>query len=57
MNSTVAYAEPQSSFFSYYVTQCFQRIYFATSSLWGADGASVFGSSTVEVEEELASFM
>ena len=57
MNSTLAYTEPQANFFSYYVTQCFQHIHFATSSLWGAEGASVFGSSSIEVEVELASFM
>ena len=56
MNGTVALVEPQSSFFSYYVTQCFQHIHFATSSLWGAEGSSVFGSSSVELERELASF-
>ena len=56
MNSTLAYAQPQASFFSYYVTQCFQHVHFATSSLWGAEGASVFGSSSVELEREQASF-
>ena len=56
MNRTVALVEPQADFFSYYVTQCFQHIHFATSSLWGAEGSSVFGSSNVELERELASF-
>lgn len=28
----------QVSFLSYYATQCFQHIYLATSTLWGANG-------------------
>ena len=56
MNGTLAFTEPQTDFFSYYVTQCFQHIHFATSSLWGAEGASVFGRSSVELDRELASF-
>ena len=38
----------QTSFLSYYVTQCFQHIYLATSTLWGADGHSIFGTDTVQ---------
>ena len=38
----------EESFLSYYVTQCFQHTYLATSTLWGEDGRSVFGSNPVE---------
>ena len=39
---------------SLYVTQCFQHIYLATSSLWG-EGA-LFGTSTVEFDPSIATF-
>ena len=38
MNSTIANTEPQASFFSNYVTQCFQHIYLVTSSLGSRGG-------------------
>ena len=38
----------QTSFLSYYVTQCFQHIYLATSTLWGAEGQSIFGTDVVQ---------
>ena len=39
---------------SLYVTQCFQHIYLATSSLWGK--GSLFGTSTVEFDPFIATF-
>ncbi len=41
---------------SLYATECLQHIYLSTSSLWGEDGASVFGDSSIELANELASF-
>ena len=47
----------KAPFLSSYVTQCFQHIYFATSTLWGADGGgSVFGSDSLEFTRGMASF-
>ena len=48
--------ELQASFLSYYVTQCFQHIYLATSTLWGEDGQSVFGSDSLEFTRGTTSF-
>ena len=41
---------------SYYVTQCFQHAYLATSTLWGEEGQSVFGSNLAEYTRGSASF-
>ena len=46
----------QESFLSYYVTQCFQHVYLATSTLWGEDGQTVFGSNIAEFMRGSASF-
>ena len=46
----------QTQFLSYYVTQCFQHIYLATSTLWGADGQSVFGSNFIELTGGITTF-
>ena len=54
MNETLAAAVSLTSNFSFYVTECFQHIYFATSTLWGA--GRLFGNGTVEVERQIASF-
>ena len=56
MNNTIAETESQADHFSFYVTQCFQHIYLATSSLWGPAGASVFGDSSVKLESDLGLF-
>ena len=56
MNTTVMSTGIQRRFFSYYATQCFQHVYLATSTLWGEPGSSVFGTSSVELERDLASF-
>ena len=42
--------------FSYYATQCFQHIYFATSTLHGQRSQSVLGSETVEIGPEVVIF-
>ena len=52
----IIHALRQMSFLSYYVTQCFQHIYLATSTLWGADGHSVFGSDSLEFTGSMTSF-
>ena len=44
----------QSPDVSYYVTQCFQHIYFATSTLWGE--GNIFGTDPVNLGIELLSF-
>lgn len=54
MNQTLAAASSRTPDFSYYVTECFQHIYLATSTLWGAGG--LFGTSSVEVGRQIASF-
>lgn len=46
----------QVSFLSYYLTQCFQHIYFATSTLWGKEGQSVFGTDSIEFSGGTTSF-
>ena len=46
MNSSIIDATPQLNGFSFIATQCFQHIYFATSTLWGTDG--ILGSSSTE---------
>ena len=54
MNQTLARASSKTPDLSYYVTECFQHIYLATSTLWGP--GQLFGTSSVEVEREVASF-
>ena len=56
MNNTIAETGSQADHLSFYVTQCTQHIYLATSSLWGEAGASVFGDSSVELESDLGLF-
>ena len=46
----------QVSFLSYYVTQCFQHIYLAASTLWGDGEGSVFGSNSIEFTSGTTSF-
>ena len=54
MNETLAAAVSLTSHFSFYVTECFQHIYFATSTLWGM--GRLFGNGTIEVDRQIASF-
>ena len=54
MNETLAATVSLTSKFSFYVTGCFQHIYFATSTLWGE--GRLFGNSSVEVQRQIASF-
>ena len=54
MNETLAAAVSLTSKFSFYVTECFQHIYFATSTLWGE--GRLFGNGTIEVQRQIASF-
>ena len=54
MNETLAATVSQTSNFSFYVTECFQHIYFATSTLWGM--GNLFGNATIEVERQISSF-
>lgn len=39
---------------SYYLTQCLQHVYFATSTLWGP--GRILGTDTVNAGEDLISF-
>ena len=39
---------------SYYLPQCFQHIYFATSSLWGEGG--VYGTDAVQIGQDIGTF-
>lgn len=50
MNSSIVALERKEElgFFSFYITSCFQHIYFATSTLWGEEGRSLFGQGIVE---------
>lgn len=41
---------------SVYVSQCFQHIYFASSTLWGQEDETLMGSNPVEVTSDVASF-
>lgn len=56
MNSTIKETASRVANFSYFATQCLQHVYLATSTLWGLEGSSVFGSASVEVQGEIASF-
>ena len=40
--------------FSFYVSQCFQHIYFATSTLWGE--GRVFGTDPVQIDPNIGTF-
>lgn len=53
MNSSIAELQNEVDFVSFYITECFQHIYLATSSLWGDPEESLFGQSPVELDNEL----
>ena len=46
MNSSIIDTTPQVNGLSFIATQCFQHVYFATSTLWGTD--NILGSSSAE---------
>lgn len=60
MNASVVrateYMNNASGYLSLYLTSCLQHIYLATSTLWGPEGQSVFGSDAVELTGGMASF-
>ncbi len=56
MAATLEESENVVGNLSLYVSQCLQHIYLSTSSLWGEDGASVFGGASIELANELSSF-
>ena len=39
----------QTKGFSFYLPQCLQHIYLATSTLWGVTGGSLFGNGGVDL--------
>ncbi len=56
MATTLEQTENIAENVSLYVSECLQHVYLSTSSLWGEDGASVFGDSSVELANQLGSF-
>ena len=56
MNTTLEATINGANFFSSYVTQCFQHIYLATSTLIGSEESSLLGNSGVAFTQSVASF-
>lgn len=60
MNASIVrvtqYMSAASNYLSLYLTSCLQHIYLATSTLWGREGQSVFGSNAVETSGNTAAF-
>ena len=46
--------ETRSISLSYYISQCFQHIYFTTSTLWGKDG--IFGTDPILIDPDIGTF-
>lgn len=51
MNTSLQTATANHGNLSYYVTSCFQHVYFATSTLWGGED-SLFGDASVDGIQE-----
>ena len=56
MNSSIIYTTPQLNGLSYIATECFQHIYFATSTLWGTNGVFGGSDSTIQLNISLGAF-
>ena len=54
MNSSVIATGKKLRSASFYVTGCFQHIYFAASTLWGEPGKTLFGNGLVEVGNDIS---
>lgn len=54
MNTSISFTVNRAGKFSYIASECFQHIYFVTSTLWGE--GHVLGTQTVELNEEIGSF-
>ena len=54
MNSSVIATGKELTSASFYVTGCFQHIYFATSTLWGEPGKTLFGNGLVEIGNDIS---
>lgn len=54
MNTSISLAANRAGKFSYIVSECFQHIYFVTSTLWGE--GRVLGTQSVEINKDIGSF-
>ena len=53
MNRSITELQNEVDFVSFYITGCFQHIYLATSTLWGDPEETLFGSSPVELDNDV----